>query len=170
LRLVNRCGLGVWAHVQWGDRDLYPPRVLPPAAVFLADLRSPLCLAVVGPPLEAGDRVDDTAIRRPALEVVDGARVLVQGHRLQGPVLSLAPARQARPRKTVAVDLSPGRRKKKPAQKPAGSREKPAARREEAPAEKPKKPRKPRKPKPKEPSPRPKKAGSKSKGSAKAAN
>ncbi len=72
LRIENDFSTGVWCHVQLGEHDVHPPRLLPPRGVLIEALTSPFCLAVVSPLARVGVPLAEHEIRTTEVELAAG--------------------------------------------------------------------------------------------------
>jgi hypothetical protein len=72
LRIENTFSIGVWCHVQLGEHDVHPPRLLPPRGVLIEALASPFFLAVVSPLARVGAPLVEEEIRAAEIELAAG--------------------------------------------------------------------------------------------------
>jgi hypothetical protein len=89
LRIENNFTIGAWCHVQLGEHDVHPPRLLSPHGVLIEALASPFFLAVVSPLARAGAPLAEHEIRATEVELADGKggvftvhRTTTQGYRI----------------------------------------------------------------------------------------
>ena len=72
LRIENHFSTGVWCHVQLGEHDVHPPRLLPPRGALIETLASPFFLAVVSPLARVGAPLAEHEIRATEIELAAG--------------------------------------------------------------------------------------------------
>ncbi|MBW8879192.1 MAG: hypothetical protein JF614_29985 [Acidobacteria bacterium] len=72
LRIENTFSSGVWCHVQLGEHDVHPPRLLPPRGVLIEALASPFFIAVVSPLARVGAPLVEEEIRATEIELAAG--------------------------------------------------------------------------------------------------
>jgi hypothetical protein len=72
LRIENHFAIGVWCHIQLGERDVHLPRLLSPHGVLSEALASPFFLAVVSPLARLGAPLAEHEIHATSIELEMG--------------------------------------------------------------------------------------------------
>lgn len=122
VRIENDFALGVWCHIQLGECDVYPPRLLPPYETLIEALASPFFLAVVSPLVRVGASLAGHEIHATEIELEAGKDGVFtvhgtpcQGHRITRgsppPVERVAQHKEAVPAKPKKAPLAPEKKK-----------------------------------------------------------
>jgi hypothetical protein len=125
IRIVNRFAIGVWSHVRQDERDIFPPRILPPMATWTEDLSSTFYLAVLQLPSAVGDLLPESEIARTEIAVEVGEHVKIQGGPRKGFEIIKISEEEARlvEEPEIVLKRQAPRSPEKKLTKPSGSKE-----------------------------------------------
>jgi hypothetical protein len=90
IHIENGFGRGVWGHIVKDGRDIYPPQIITPGNVLMAEAQTSFWIAHISEYVRKGSRLVDGELSLTATEMTPGQTLVVTGSIMGGFQFSIA--------------------------------------------------------------------------------